>query len=533
MYIGDHARTTPDKPALISVATGEVLTYADLDARSNRLAQYLYARGLRRGDCLAVLMENRMCFPEVAWAAFRSGLYLTPINRYLPPDEVAFIVDDCDAKAIVVSDVYRDIARTLEGRAPQCQIRLMVGASLDGWTDYETTLASQPARPLETQWLGDIMLYSSGTTGRPSGIRRPLEKATIANGTFLMGERMSWFGFSRDSVYLTTAPLYHSAPLAFTLGTQHLGGTVVMQEKFDAETALSMIERYKVTHSQWVPTMFIRMLKLPEEVRKRYDMSSLEFAIHASAPCPIEVKQKMIDWWGDRIHEYYGATERVGTTYIDSAEWRSKPGSVGRPRINVPHICDDLGREVDAGVIGQIYFEQSGQTFEYHKNPAKTLAAQHPKHPSWLSVGDIGYLDSDGYLFLTGRKAFTIISGGVNIYPQAIEDALALHPSVNDAAVFGVPDAEYGESVKAVIELLPGASDDDAMRDSIRSYLRTKVAGYMIPKSIDFIAELPRLPTGKLYKQGLMDAYRQDDSLQHASRARRGAVSPVAATNDT
>ncbi len=507
MYLGDHARNTPEKPALVSVATGDVLTYGQLNDRSIQLARHLHSLGLRRGDHIALMCENRMCFPEIVWAALRSGLYFTPINRYFTADEAAYIINNSGARAVLVSDRYRDIAQKIAPQIPACTERILIGDGLAGWSSYEAVLAQQDAEPMPVQWMGETMLYSSGTTGRPSGIKRRLQDATIENAGFALGERMSWFGFSESTVYLSTAPLYHAAPLSYSIGTQYLGGTVVVMERFDAEIALATIEKHRVTHSQWVPTMFVRMLKLPESARRKYDLSSMTTAIHAAAPCPPEVKRAMIDWWGERVHEYYGATERIGTTYISATEWLAKPGSVGKPRLGVPHICDEDGYEVPAGTIGQIYFELQGEGFEYHNNPEKSAKVRHPRYPNWVTVGDLGYLDADGYLFLTDRKAFSIISGGVNIYPQAIEDALALHPLVSDVAVFGIPNEEFGEEVKAVIELMPGTAPSDAVRESLLDFLRERIAAYMVPRSIDFIDQLPRLPTGKLYKQKLKDTY--------------------------
>jgi long-chain acyl-CoA synthetase len=507
MYLGDHARNTPEKPALVSVATGDVLTYGQLNDRSIQLARHLHSLGLRRGDHVALMCENRMCFPEIVWAALRSGLYFTPINRYFTADEAAYIINNSGARAVLVSDQYRDIAQKIAPQIPACTERILIGDGLPGWSSYDAVLAQQDTEPMPVQWMGETMLYSSGTTGRPSGIKRRLQDATIENAGFALGERMSWFGFSESTVYLSTAPLYHAAPLSYSIGTQYLGGTVVMMERFDAETALATIEKHRVTHSQWVPTMFVRMLKLPQSTRRKYDLSSMTTAIHAAAPCPPEVKRAMIDWWGERVHEYYGATERIGTTYISAAEWLAKPGSVGKPRLGVPHVCDEDGYEVSAGTIGQIYFELQGEGFEYHNNPEKSAKVRHPRYSNWVTVGDLGYLDADGYLFLTDRKAFTIVSGGVNIYPQAIEDALALHPLVSDAAVFGIPNEEFGEEVKAVIELMPGTAPSDAVRESLLDFLRERIAAYMVPRSIDFIDQLPRLPTGKLYKQKLKDTY--------------------------
>jgi fatty-acyl-CoA synthase len=506
MYIGDHARERPDHKAFIDAGTGEFLTFRDLDERSNRLAQFLYAQGLRRGDHIAIFMENHLRYTEVCWAAVRSGLYYTTINRYLTAEEAAYIVNDCGAKALVSSIARADVAGPLVALIPACALRLMVDGVIDGWSSYEDAVATQPATPLAEEWLGDAMLYSSGTTGRPKGIKRPLQEMKV-------GEDERWrdnargYGFGPDTVYLSPAPLYHSAPIAYSLTVQRVGGTVVFMRRFDALDALRVIEQYRVTHSQWVPTMFVRMMKLPPEDRARFDLSSHRVAIHAAAPCPVEVKHQMIDWWGPIIHEYYGATERIGNTQLDSHEWLARPGSVGRAVLGTLRICDEEGQEVPVGESGLIYFERDIQPFFYHNDPAKTKAAQHPARPDWWTTGDIGYVDADGYLFLTDRKAFMIISGGVNIYPREIEDALVMHPKVRDAAVFGVPNEEMGEEVKAVIEPMPDVDPSPAFAAELIAFAGTKVARYMVPRSVDFVEELPRLPTGKLYKKALRDQY--------------------------
>jgi long-chain acyl-CoA synthetase len=507
MYLADHARLTPDKPAMIVPDRG-VVSFAEQDARSNQLAHLLYDRGLRRGDHIAIYMENNLRFMDAVWAAYRSGLQVTAINRYLPPDEAAYIANDCMAKALVTSWYQRERAAALAPLIPDCTIRLMADAAAVGFESYEDALAAYPTTPLDQEWMGGSMLYSSGTTGRPKGIIRPLLDIGPSEG-FDLRQALNRYGVDTSTVYLSPAPLYHAAPLHYVLNVQAFGGTVVMMEKFDAEQALALIERYKVTQSQWVPTMFVRMLKLPEAVRGRYDLSSHQVAIHAAAPCPVDVKRQMIAWWGPILYEYYAGTEASGSTYIDSADWLAHPGSVGRAVLGVLHVCDDDGNELPAGEAGLIYFERDEPTFEYHNDPEKTAASRHPLHPGWNALGDVGYLDADGYLYLTDRKAFMIISGGVNIYPQAVEDALVLHLKVADVAVFGVPDAEMGEAVKAVIEPAAGVSPSPELAEELLAFARGKLAHYMAPRSIDFIAEMPRLPTGKLYKRLLREQYWQ------------------------
>ena len=505
-YLADHARERPGKPAMISGDTGEAVTFGELNERSNRLARHLYDAGLRRGDHIAILMENNLRFMEPVWAAFRSGLYVTAVNRYLPPDEVAYIVGDCGAKALVTSWAKRETTEGLEDLIPGVSIRLMMNGTIPGWASYEETLAASSPEPLEREWMGDSMLYSSGTTGRPKGILRPLFERTPAEG-FALRQEANRYGLSFDAVYLSPAPLYHAAPLGYVLTVLSWGGTVVMMERWDAEQALALIERYRVTHSQWVPTMFVRLLKLPDEVRSRYDLSSHKVAVHAAAPCPVEVKRRMIDWWGPILYEYYAGTEASGSTFITSEDWLAHPGSVGRAALGVLHVCDEAGNELPTGETGLIYFERDAPTFEYHNDPAKTAAARHPLHAGWNALGDVGYLDEEGYLYLTDRQAFMIISGGVNIYPQAIEDALVTHPKVQDVAVFGVPDPDMGEAVKAVIEPAPGHQPTEELASELLEFARSKLAHYMAPRTIDFIAEMPRLPTGKLYKRLLKDKY--------------------------
>ena len=507
-WLPDHAKAFPDKPAMIAAERGEIVTYRELNDRSNQLAQLFWARGLRPGDHIAVFMENHLRFMDAVWAAFRSGLYVTTVNRYLPADEAAYVVNDCMAKALVTSYSRRDVIAEMTPMIPNCTTRLMVDGVIEGWEPYEDLVAAQPAVPLAEEWMGESMLYSSGTTGRPKGILRPLSNKRPDEAVELrkQGNR---YGVTADSVYLSPAPLYHAAPLAYVTNIHCFGGTVVMMEKFDGETALQMIERHGVTHSQWVPTMFVRMLKLPVEVRTRYRLDTHKVAIHAAAPCPVDVKREMIEWWGPILYEYYAGTEGTGSTFIDSEDWLKHPGSVGRAAVGTLHICDEAGNDLGPGEEGLVYFEREAPLFEYHNDPGKTAQARHPKHPGWNALGDVGYLDADGYLYLTDRKAFMIISGGVNIYPQAIEDALVTHPKVADVAVFGVPDPEMGEAVKAVIEPAEGVAPTPELAAELMAFARGKLAHYMAPKSIDFIEEMPRLPTGKLYKRLLKDQYWQ------------------------
>ncbi|WP_019927539.1 acyl-CoA synthetase [Nocardia sp. BMG111209] len=508
MYPGAYVSRFPDKPAAISAATGEALTYRELEENSARLARYLHDAGLRRGDHLAVIADNHPRVFEIYWAALRSGLYITAVNSHLTADEAAYIVDDCGAQALVVGATLAPLVEKVLDGAPQARIRLAYHGSVPGYESYEQALASVPPEPLPRQPRGGDMLYSSGTTGRPKGIKQPLPDREVHEpGDPYVAIFGPQYGFDPDTVYLSPAPIYHAAPLRFGGVVQALGGTVVLMDRFDAEGALAAIERYRVTHSQWVPTMFVRMLKLDKDVRERYDLSSLKVAVHAAAPCPVEVKQAMIDWWGPVLYEYYASTEGNGGTFISSPEWLAKPGSVGRAGIGILHICADDGTELPTGETGLIYFEREGWPFEYHNAPAKSAESRHPAHPLWTTTGDVGYVDADGYLYLTDRKAFMIISGGVNIYPQEIENALALHPAVFDVAVIGVPDPEMGESVLAVVEPAPGAEPGPELAEQFRGYLRERIAHYKVPRRFEFDRELPRTPTGKLVKGKLRERF--------------------------
>jgi fatty-acyl-CoA synthase len=518
MYPGTHAAAHPDRPAAIMAGSGETLTYAALDERSARLADALRSAGLRRGDTIAMLVENTLKAYEVYWAARRSGLYVTAVNNHLAPAEAAYIIRDCSAKALVLSPALGELpSRVLEDLADDrpglCLTLTAPGGGLAGCADYETALAAASPVPPADQPCGADLLYSSGTTGRPKGIRVELPDRQVDDpGDVLVALVSALYGFDQDTVYLSPAPVYHAAPLRFAASVQALGGTVVMMERFDPEAALRAVERYRVTASQWVPTMFVRMLKLPQEARGRYDLSSHRTAVHAAAPCPVEVKQAVIDWWGPILHEYYSSTESIGMTWIDSPTWLEHPGSVGRAVRGVLRISGEDGKELPVGATGVIYFENPEQEdigFAYLGDEAKTREAMHPDHPNWATNGDIGRVDEDGYLYLTDRKSFMIISGGVNIYPQEIEDALALHPAVLDAAVIGVPDPEMGESVLAVVQ--PAAGVEQArganLDAELQAYLRERIAHYKVPRRIDFTDELPRTPTGKLVKRLLKQRY--------------------------
>jgi acyl-CoA synthetase (AMP-forming)/AMP-acid ligase II len=493
------------------VGSGEIQSYAELDARSNQLAHLFRDAGLQRGDHMALFMENQIHYMEIVWAALRSGIYITAINSYLTAPEVAYIIDDCEAKLVVTSAAKAAVANEIDTSTTPRVERWLMADLVAGtpFEDYDTAIAAFPTTAISDESPGTSMLYSSGTTGRPKGIKRPLPAHAIDEMDPRTAANMqTLFGYRQDMTYLSPAPMYHAAPLAFVTPVHRLGGTVVIMEKFDPVEALRAIERHSVTHSQWVPTMFIRMLKLDEPIRTSFDLSSLEVAIHAAAPCPVPVKRQMIEWWGPVLLEYYAGTEGNGSTFINSEQWLQKPGSVGQAPPGTLHICDPDGTELPAGEEGGVYFS-GGAQFEYHNAPEKTADATLPGGRTTL--GDIGYLDEDGFLFLTDRKAHMIISGGVNIYPREIEDLLIAHPSVADVAVFGVPDPDMGEQVKAVIQPAAGIDIEgdagDRLAGEIMEYARAGLAHYKCPKSVDFEAELPRLPTGKLYKRILRDRY--------------------------
>jgi len=510
VYIADFAESAPDRAAVIMGASGRRISYRELNEASIRFARVLHDCGLRRGDHFAVLLENHPAYFEIVWAGMRAGLYITAVNAHLTAAEAGYIIDDCGAKVLITSAALSDLAQALVELTPGVERRFMVDGAMPGHDSYEAAVAEvAEATPLEEQSRGMVMLYSSGTTGRPKGIKFPLPPADSPLGEWEIGEHSrARYGFGEDMVFLSPAPLYHAAPLRVAMAVQSVGGTVVVMERFDPAAALALMARERVTHSQWVPTMFVRMLKLPPAERTRHDLSHHRVATHAAAPCPVHVKEQMIEWWGPIIEEYYSGTENFGSTAITSLEWLAHKGSVGRPAANVViHICDDEGNEVPAGETGAVYFEDPAAAFEYHGDPNKTSSAHHPAHPTWRSLGDIGKVDDDGYLYLTDRRAFMIVSGGVNIYPQEIEDVLLAHDKVLDVAVFGVPNAEMGEEVKAVVQPMAGAEPGEALAAELQAWCEGRLAHYKWPRSIDFDAQLPRLDNGKLYKTALRERY--------------------------
>ena len=505
MEPGDFLAAQGDSPAVIMGDSGIIVTYRQLDERSKRLAQLFFAAGLRPGDHIAIMLENHPRYFEVFWAAQRSGLYCTPINWHLKPEEAGYIVQDCGASALITSIAVAHIASQIDPYLAGVTTRLAIDGDIVGFTRYEQAVAKFPAEPLADEVEGGYMFYSSGTTGRPKGIKSPLSGLAFGTGGgAIVGLIQHMYGFTSDTVYLSPAPLYHAAPLGWTTAVQRLGGTVVVMEKFDPLRTLKLIEQHQVTHAQFVPTHFVRMLKLSDQQRSAHDLSSLQTAVHAAAPCPVQVKQEMLSWLGTIIYEFYAGSEGNGFCAIGPLEWLTHPGSVGVAMIGKLHILDDDGLALGVGETGQIWFE-SDTTFEYHNDPVKTSAAFNDR--GWSSLGDVGYLDGDGYLFLTDRISHMIISGGVNIYPQKVENELTMHPAVADVAVIGVPNPDLGEEVKAVVIAAPTASGNAELAAELIAFCRTRLAHYKCPVTIDFVDELPRLPTGKLLKRELRDRY--------------------------
>ena len=510
MYPGSYAIQHPDRPAFIMASTGASVTYREFEARANRLAHVLRSSGLGRMAHYSIFMENNDRYLESCAAGERTGTYYTCVNSYLTAEELAYILQNSRSEILITSSAKAEVALAAVADCPGIRRVLIVGGVPSGVDDsrvedFDTVVAAMPSTPIDDEFLGTPMLYSSGTTGRPKGILRALPEQAPAQPLPMFHFLSNLWTYREDMIYLSPAPLYHSAPQAAVNLTIRVGGTVIIMERFDPAAYLELIERYSVTHSQLVPTMFSRMLKLPEAERTKHDLSSLEFAVHAAAPCPVAVKQQMIDWWGPIIHEYYGATEGLGFAACNSEQWLAHPGTVGQIVLGEVHVLDDEMHEMPNGTPGTLWFS-SGTEFSYLDDPEKTREATSPDG-TMTTVGDVGYVDDEGYLYLTDRKTFMIISGGVNIYPQEIEDLLITHPLVFDAAVFGVPNEDLGEEVKAVVQAMPDVAPDDALREQLLDHCRAHLSRQKVPRSIDFEAELPRLPTGKLYKRLLRDRY--------------------------
>jgi long-chain acyl-CoA synthetase len=507
MFARQQAMANPDRPAIIMASSGETITFGEFEARGNRVAHFLRDAGLRRGDHIAVFIENSPELLEIEGGAERTGLYYTLINTYLGAEEVAYIVANSRAKVLLSSAAKREVAEAAAAKCPGLDRKVMTGPGPlpAGWEPFDALVAGYPATPVPDESLGAAMLYSSGTTGQPKGILRGLPTTGPGEPLPVMEFIRAVFGFRQGMTYLNPAPLYHSAPQASVSAALRLGCTVVVMEHFDPEQWLALVERYGVTHCQMVPVMFSRLLRLPDEVRERYDRSSLEYIVHAAAPCPIHVKHAMIDWLGPLINEYYGATEANGFTFCNTAEWLAHPGTVGRPILGELLILDDDRKQCPAGVDGTIWF-RGATAFEYFDDPVKT-AESRSSDGAASAVGDVGHVDADGYLYLTDRKSYMIISGGVNIYPQETENVLSAHPAVLDVAVIGVPNDDLGEEVKAVVQLADPAAAGADLAQELITYSRDRLAHFKCPRTVDFVPELPRSETGKLYKRLLRDAY--------------------------
>lgn len=501
-----HAEVTPDKPAYIMADSGTVVTYGELSEQSRRGAHVFRELGVEAGDHIAIFMENHPAFFKVLWAAQRAGIIFTAISSHLKAPEVSYIINNCDAKVLVTTSKLADTSLAAIADVPSDVQLYNVDEATPGFHSWDDALKAAPDGPVPGECAGVHMLYSSGTTGSPKGVYptwqpdRPIDH--IESG---MAALRDAFQINSDTMYLSPAPLYHAAPLIFNQLVLFQGGTSIIMEQFDAELALSLIEAFKVTTAQFVPIMFVRMLKLDDATRSKYDISSLKIAIHAAAPCPIEVKRQMIDWWGAVVFEYYSSTENAGATLLNSQQWLDHPGSVGVPLGCQIHIMNEEGSELPIGEVGEVFFENPANNFEYYKEPDKTAATRNDR--GWISVGDIGHVDEAGFLYLSDRKNFMIISGGVNIYPQEVENTLINHPDVDDVAVFGVPCEEFGQQVQAVVQPRQGLTVTDQFEAELIAWCRERMSNIKVPKSISFDPALPRFDNGKLYKQEIAATY--------------------------
>ncbi len=511
MYLGDHARARPEAPAVTMWPSGDSITFGELYARSTQLGNLFRASGLAGGDHIAIYSYNHIGYYVVTWAALSAGLYVTPVNAHSTRAEAAYLISNCGAEALIVSDSTLATAEELVADTPGVRLRLTLDASSGSYASIDVLTQDPPSEPTAPERRGHYMFYSSGTTGRPKGIKPPLPDSAAADGDPISAGAQYQFGLGETSVYLSPAPLHHAAPLRTSVVATELGAHVICLERFDPEQALVAIERFRVTASQWVPTMFIRMLKLDPEVRSSYDLSSMTHAVHAAAPCPIWVKEQMIDWWGPIILEYYAGSENIGSTSITSEEWLAHKGSVGRPYGCVIHVCDESGTELAIGADGLIYFDYPATVFEYHGDPEKTAGVRHTTE-SWRTLGDIGHLDDDGYLYLSDRATFMIISGGANVYPQEIEHVIVEHPGVLDVAVFGIPHPDLGEVPLAVVQpadasVVSDAATADVLAGALRALCVERLARYKVPTRFEFRDTLPRGEDGKLRKKPLRDEY--------------------------
>jgi long-chain acyl-CoA synthetase len=507
MEFSHRLEPDPNQPAVVMAGSGETLTYGRLRARVNRLAHLLRAAGLRRGDHFAIFMENHRRYIECCLAGGRSGLYFTNINCYLTPGELSYILNNSQAQLLITSESHRAVALDALHDCPKVKLCVVVDGPGEGAAirNLDEAASELPETPIPDESSGWPMFYSSGTTGHPKGSLRPLPDTPPDVLTPLAAAFIKFWGIRERQICLVPAPLYHSAPWAAAGFTLFFNGTVVVMERFDPEAALKAIETYHVDYAQFVPTMFSRMLKLPPEVRQRYDLSSLRYVLHGAAPCPVPVKQAMIDWLGPIIHAYYSATEGLGIAMCDSTQWLSHKGTVGKAVFGDLRVLDEGMNEVPAGTIGKLWFK-TPSPFSYFNDPKKTAEANSPDG-TMSTVGDLGYVDDGDFIYLTDRASFMIISGGVNIYPQECENLLVTHPKVQDAAVFGVPNEDLGEEVKAVVQLMPGVAPCGDVEAELIAFCRGHLAHIKCPRSIDFETEFPRLPTGKLYKTALRERY--------------------------
>ncbi len=498
------AQKSPDQWALVE-PDGKKLRAGELLGEANRLVHGLRALGLHRGDCIATCLPNGAAMIEAYLAAAQAGWYLTPINHHLTAGEIAYIVRDCEAKAFIGAERCA-AACAAAAQAELPELACYAVGDVPGFRPFAALKDGQPIAMPAERAAGQVMNYTSGTTGRPKGVRRalvPYDPDTVCS---MFAMFLGMFGIQPHAanVHLCGSPLYHTAVLVFAASSLHYGHTVVLMDKWTPELCLESIQRYRVTTSHMVPTQFHRLLALPEAVRARYDVASLRHMVHAAAPCPVDVKHRMLEWWGPVIYEYYAASEGGGTL-VTPEEWLQYPGTVGRawPTSEI-RILDDAGRPVAPGTPGTVYMALGAADFTYHKDDAKTAAN---RRDGFFTVGDVGYLNQDGYLFLCDRKIDMIISGGVNIYPSEVEAELLKHPKVADAAVFGIPHEDWGEEVKAVIEPAPGVAPGPVLGDEIAAYCAANMAKYKCPRSIDFVESMPRDPNGKLYKRKLRDPY--------------------------
>lgn len=501
MKLAYYAKKNPGKAAIIE-ESGKSLSYFELERKSAQLANLLAEKGLKRGDNIAILLKNSIDYFVVAWAAQRSGLYFTPVNWHLTVEEIVYIVTDCGAKALFADQSLGNAANKLKGSSSHLAHFYCCNGQLQGFSELHSAIKEMPTIPEGSEPAGNMMLYSSGTTGVPKGIKRPLRDTDYSAVLGLEPLMSNLWGFDENSVYLSPAPLYHAAPLGWCMSTQKLGGTTVIMESFDSERYLALIDKYTISHTQCVPTMFSRLLNLPEQVRRQYKCASLEFVVHAAAPCPVEIKDAMLDWWGPIIHEFYSGSEGFGLCAIDAATWLEHKGSVGKPLLGKLHIVDENNQELPANKIGTIYFENPEINFQYHKDPEKTLDCQ--LNGNWATFGDMGYLDEEGYLYLVDRRTDLILSGGVNIYPSEVECALRPHPAVFDVAVIGRPDADLGQRVVAIIELAKNHSDTKQLSIELIELCQQRIAKFKCPRTIEYRV-LPRTPTGKLLRRKLKE----------------------------